>query len=100
MPVCQNCGYEWSWRETAKIGIGFKYSKKCPNCNKKQYVVPNMRRDIGFYYFIPSILLLIFDAIFQLSTKVFLSIGILFVLVIVITFPYTIKLSNEQEPLW
>ncbi len=98
MPKCQNCKYEWGWWDTVKIG--FKNNKKCLNCHKRQYVTPNVKRSHFLYYFVPSIVLLICNPLLNLNDTVFLSIAFLFVLIMIVTMPYTIKLTNEQEPLW
>lgn len=98
MPNCQNCNYKWSWFDTVKIG--FMNNKKCPNCEERQYIKPQANRRIYAFYILPWIVLLFSRPLFDWSTLVFVSIGLLFVLAITLLIPYTIKLSNEQEPLW
>ena len=98
MPNCQNCDYKWSWLDTAKIG--FINNKKCPNCNERQYVSPRLSKGIYAIYFISLIVLLASRPLFDLSSTVFISLGALFVLVMTIIIPFTVKLTNEQEPLW
>ena len=97
MPKCQDCKYEWAWWDTVKIG--FKNNKKCLNCHKRQYVTSNVKRSHVLYYLVPGIVLLICKPLLNLSASVFLSIAFLFVIIMIVTIPYTIKLSNEEEPL-
>ena len=98
MPNCQNCGYQWSWSDTMKIG--FKNNRKCPNCKERQFIKPQTSGGIYVLYMIPFILMLFSRSLFDLSTYVFISIGLLFVVILTLIIPYTIKLSNKQEPLW
>ena len=98
MPNCQNCNYKWSWFDTVKIG--FMNNKKCPNCEERQFIKPQASRGIYAFYIFPWIVLLFSRPLFDWSTPVFLSIGFVFILALTMIIPYTIKLSNEQEPLW
>ncbi len=98
MPECQNCHTKWTWTDTMKIG--FKNSRSCPHCGEKQYVSPKSQQKQLPIYFFPMILLLSANAMFDLSSLVFLSIGALFILIVIVTTPYTIRLTNKQEPLF
>lgn len=98
MPNCQNCNYKWSWSDT--LIIGFKNNKKCPNCEERQFIKPQASKGVSMLYILPMIIILFSRPLFDWSTPVFLSIGFFFILVATMLIPYTIKLSNEQEPLW
>lgn len=98
MPNCQNCGYKWSWLDTVKIGL--RNNKKCPNCKKRQYVSPQWGKRNYAIYLLPMFIILFSRPLFNLSDVVFHLLAILFIVSMVIITPYTIKLSNEQEPLW
>ncbi|WP_033542888.1 TIGR04104 family putative zinc finger protein [Planococcus sp. CAU13] len=98
MPNCQNCNYQWSWFDTFKIG--FMNNKKCPNCQERQYIKPQANKRIYVFYIVPLIILLFSRPLFDWSTPVFLSIGFFFIFALTLIIPYTIKLSNEQEPLF
>lgn len=98
MPNCQNCDYKWSWFDTFKIGV--TNNKKCPNCGEGQYVMLQKSKAIYFVFFASLIVLLFSRPFFDLSDTVYISFGILFALIMFVIMPYTIKLSNEQKPLW
>ena len=98
MPKCQSCDSQWGWLDTLKVG--FINNKKCPICQKRQYVSPSAKKRQLLIYYFPFIFLVIASPLFNLSNTVSLSIGFLFILIIIATSPYTIKLSNEQKPLW
>lgn len=98
MPNCQNCNYKWSWFDTVKVGI--KNNKKCPDCGERQYVLPQTGKRMYFVFLISLIVLLFSRPLFDLSIIVYSSLGTLFILMMIFILPYTIKLSNEQKPLW
>ncbi|GIO28384.1 TIGR04104 family putative zinc finger protein [Ornithinibacillus bavariensis] len=43
MPICQNCGEKWSWRQTMKT----LFKLKCPHCSTKQYESTSSRLRSG-----------------------------------------------------
>lgn len=98
MPKCPNCNHQWSWFDT--LIIGFKNNKKCPNCEERQFIKLQANKGVYILYILPLPIILFSRIIFDWSTPVFLSIGFFFILVATMLVPYTIKLSNEQEPLW
>ncbi|WP_185960115.1 TIGR04104 family putative zinc finger protein [Planococcus soli] len=97
MPTCQNCNCQWSWIVALKLG--FKGNKLCSNCSKRQYVSVKSRTRPYFSYMIPVIILLASGSLFDLDQVFYILSGVLLVLLSLIILPFTIKLSNEQEPL-
>lgn len=98
MPNCRNCNYRWSWVETLKLSV--KSNKLCSNCQKRQYVSVKSRKSPYFFYMIPVIILLASGSLFDLDPVIFILLVILVVLLLHGVLPFTIKLSNKQEPLW
>ncbi|QHJ69153.1 TIGR04104 family putative zinc finger protein [Planococcus halotolerans] len=98
MPNCQNCNYKWSWSDTVKIG--FKNNKTCPNCGERQYVAPKSQLGISLFTFIPLFIFVLLNSFYDLNIAVFISFVALFVIGMLTCIPFTIKLSNEQKPLW
>lgn len=98
MPKCQNCNCEWSYWDTVKIG--FKNNKNCPNCKERQYVSTDSAKKSYAVYFFLLVALIFSRPLFDLNNVIYVLFGIVFILGIVITYPRTIKLSNEQKPLW
>lgn len=72
MAHCTNCNYKWKTKEIWSLGFS-KKGKNCPNCGNKQYISSKTQR------------------IFTLG---YLS------LVFIVFFPFFIKLSDSDEPLW
>lgn len=95
MPVCQNCGKAWSWKQTVKT----LFKLKCPHCGLKQYESASSRRRGGLFGLAPIVLL-------PVVTWVDLSVFMALILVVALTsimlsfYPFFLKLSNEQEPYW
>ncbi|MGM0898237.1 MAG: TIGR04104 family putative zinc finger protein [Bacillota bacterium] len=98
MPECQKCGFQWAWKDSLKIS--FKNNKKCPNCAQRQYVTPTTKKRHLLFYFLPSMILITANPLFHLNDAVFFFLLFSLALVMMVTVPYTITLSNEQKPLW
>lgn len=98
MPSCQNCNCQWSWIETLKLS--FKGNKLCSNCSKRQYVSVKSRTGPYFFYMIPVVILVASGSLFDWVQVFYILSGILLVLFLLVILPFTIKLSNKQEPLW
>lgn len=97
MPTCQNCGKEWTWKQTVKTL--FRFRLKCPHCGKRQYLTAMSKFRTSMFGLIPIIALPIFE-LFNVS---WWMIGVLMtpvLIVICIAIPYMIEVSNEDEPLW
>ncbi|MBM7578618.1 TIGR04104 family putative zinc finger protein [Jeotgalibacillus terrae] len=101
MPNCENCHYKWSFFETMKIG--FASSKKCPNCGAKQYVSTKSSKTIYIIYLIPLFIIVFVRPLLEslgVSSILSITLVVLFIIAYIFYIPYTIRLSNEQEPLW
>ncbi|WP_273853519.1 hypothetical protein [Guptibacillus spartinae] len=72
MANCTNCHHKWGVKDLWSLGFS-KSGKNCPNCGEKQYL--------------------------SAETKNTFTLGYLSVLFIFI-FPFYIKLSDKDEPLW
>ncbi|TFD99494.1 hypothetical protein [Jeotgalibacillus salarius] len=72
MPRCTNCDTKWKLRNIWKLGFS-KDGRHCPVCGKRQYISSESQRmmTIGFW-------------------------SVLFILI----FPFMIKLTDRDEPLW
>lgn len=72
MAQCTNCDYKWKAKEIWSLGFS-KKGKDCPNCGVKQYISSKTQRTFTLGY---------------------LS------LIFIVIFPFIIKLSDKDEPLW
>ncbi|WP_174615481.1 TIGR04104 family putative zinc finger protein [Virgibacillus ihumii] len=95
MPICQNCGEKWSWKQTFKT----IFRLKCPYCGKKQYESASSRTKSGAFMLIPLVLLPI-NAWFEFSVGTVLLLATPLFLITFGLYPFILKLSNEIEPYW
>lgn len=72
MARCTNCNYKWNSKEIWSLGFS-KKGKDCPKCGVKQYISSQTQRTFTLGY---------------------LS------LIFIVIFPFIIKLSDQDEPLW
>ncbi|WP_404451922.1 hypothetical protein LG329_16465 [Virgibacillus necropolis] len=99
MATCQNCGKEWSWKQSVKQSFTLDTGMKCPHCDRKQYLTTKARKRSSIIYFTPSLLLL-FLLVFDISSVfTYISLMIGAFLLMVGLYPFFIELSNEEEPL-
>ncbi|MBB2479389.1 hypothetical protein H5P36_04245 [Bacillus sp. APMAM] len=47
IPICQQCGYKWSWKETFVKMFTFKNKLRCPSCDSFQYVSKKSRNQFS-----------------------------------------------------
>ncbi|WP_461179156.1 TIGR04104 family putative zinc finger protein [Virgibacillus ainsalahensis] len=96
MPICQNCGEKWTWKQTIKT----LFRLKCPHCYKKQYESASSRLRSSALSFLPLVVILPINVLFDFSVSTALIIGVIFIFFIFGLYPVILKLSNEEEPYW
>jgi len=99
MPTCQNCHYEWTWSETFRKSFTLDSAMTCPHCGNKQYITKKSRKRSSLTTFIAPLILLL-HIIFSFSPVVTIGLLISACIIIFISYPFIIQLSNEKEPLW
>ncbi|CDQ40023.1 MULTISPECIES: TIGR04104 family putative zinc finger protein [Virgibacillus] len=95
MPICQNCGEKWSWKQTIRT----TFRLKCPYCGKKQYESASSRTRAGVFVLIPIVFLPI-NAWLEISVSASLIIAIFISFLVLGLYPFVLSLSNEEEPYW
>lgn len=95
MPICQNCGKKWTWKQTVKT----IFRLKCPHCSKKQYESASSRIRSSVFMLIPLVLLPI-NAWLGFTVGMALVLAIIFAIIIIGLYPLILKLSNKEEPYW
>lgn len=98
MPTCQSCGEKWSWFGTMKKIIKCSKRMNCNHCGEVQYQSKNSLNKMTFYSLSP-LLIIFFDAVFNLPLTYTLVFAIPFVFLILFTLPFFLKLTNKVEPL-
>ncbi|TFJ91211.1 TIGR04104 family putative zinc finger protein [Lentibacillus salicampi] len=95
MPICQNCGNKWTWKQTIKT----IFKLRCPHCGQKQYESTSSRIRSGIFGLLPVMLLPV-NAWLDFSVGMVLTMAVMLVLIILGFYPFILKLSNGEEPYW
>lgn len=93
MPTCKNCGEKWTWKQ--KIKTLFKL--RCPYCGEKQYESASSRQKNGIFGVVIPLILLPVVVWFDISVGVAFILAIITATIIFGLYPFTLKLSNEEE---
>lgn len=100
MPECQNCNYKWSWKTAFKKAMKFNSGIECPNCGRKQYVTTKSRIRGSIIGSLSGPIIIFSSMIFDLDLLATIAFGLLLIVLVTLTTPYTIELSNDNKPLW
>lgn len=93
MPTCQSCGEKWTWKQTIKS----IFRLRCPYCGKRQYESASSRKRNSLFMIIPFVLVPI-NAWLDFSMGIALILAVIIGVIIIVSFPFHLKLSNEEEP--
>lgn len=96
MPVCQKCGHVWSYGETLKRSIVLFNSMRCPNCDREQFTTLQSRRRSSILSGVSILLVMLFNIFFGPTVYTLALLGLV-VILLVVTYPRLIKLSNTEE---
>lgn len=95
MPKCQHCGENWTWQQTVKKSFTLDTHMKCPYCNEKQFISKRTRKwSSAFMFVIPLVLLL---NIFWQPTLWTIVIMVFIASIYLVSYPYWLELSNEEN---
>ncbi len=95
MPICQNCGKKWTWKQT----MHSLFKLKCPHCCEKQYESASSRKRTTMISLIPLISLPI-NVLFNFPWWMVVVFMIPMLAILSIFYPFMMEISNEEEPLW
>lgn len=99
MPVCQNCSYTWSLGETLKRSFSIWPAMKCPNCEAEQFITAQSRKRSAIISGLSIALVMLLNIFFGPTAYTLLLLCVALVIV-AITYPRIIKLSNTEEHLF
>ncbi|MFS0750080.1 TIGR04104 family putative zinc finger protein [Oceanobacillus sp. 1P07AA] len=95
MPECQKCGENWTWKQTIKKSFTLDTRMICPYCHETQFISKRSRkRSSAFTFLIPLVLLL---NIFWHPTLWTIVIMLLVLIILMVSYPYWLELSNEEN---
>ncbi|MDS9473222.1 TIGR04104 family putative zinc finger protein [Sporosarcina pasteurii] len=96
MPVCENCKSKWSWKQTIKKTTTLNPAMACPNCREKQYQTQSSKNKVSLLTAI-VLLPLLLRSFFDIPKIVLLSSIPLLAVIVLLLFPFLVKLSSEEE---
>ena len=99
MPVCTNCNNSWSWIEVVKKSFILKNSLTCLHCGAEQYPTARTKKMTSLISFCGLTLIMGMNIFLGPSWVFFFALLLLF-LIFLATYPFILKLSNKEEPLW
>lgn len=99
MPTCQQCGQEWTWKETLKATFTLSHVLHCPYCKQKQFITSTAKKKLNMLNFIIPLTLLLFLFI---DVALIFKLGMLFGIggLIIVLYPFLIQLTNDDEPIF
>jgi CXXC-20-CXXC protein len=95
MPTCSVCNKKWTWFQTIKT----IFKLTCPYCDKRQYESASSRKRGSMFALIPLVILPI-NALLEVTVGTAIILAIILGLLTIGSYPFILKLSNEQEPLF
>ncbi|WP_083389087.1 TIGR04104 family putative zinc finger protein [Planococcus maritimus] len=96
MPHCQNCGYQWNWKDMFQLSL--KSKQPCRNCDKLQY--PTYQSHFWSYmlFLIPFVLVFTFVRIYlEAGWLILLLIFMVHLTLALLLIPFLLKLSNTKH---
>lgn len=99
MPVCENCQYEWTWKQSMRSMATLGHGYECQNCSAKQFPTKRARtRHFLVTMLIP--LFLMFQAFTDFSPAIVMAATLVLGLILILIIPFYTEVQNEDEPLW
>lgn len=96
MPICKKCHKKWSWKETIKQTTTLNTELLCPYCGKKQYQ-SKKSKITGSFLSLIILLPFLIQTFVKISVLVKLSLLPILVTIVVLGYPFILRLSNEEE---
>ena len=99
MPSCENCGRKWKWKTIVLKTLKLTNKVNCPYCGKTQYLVPKSRKKTAIFSFLPVLLLMSANLIFDLEVLGIILLTPTLLVVALSLYPFLMKLSSEDKKL-
>jgi|SRR5690625_1806103 len=95
LPICQNCTNKWTWQQTLKT----IFRLNCPYCGKKQYEsVTTKKRGI---LLVPLVLFpYLISTLFNFPLMIAFVMSIIITIIVISVYPFILKLSHKEDPLF
>ena len=96
MPHCQNCGYQWNWKDMFKLSL--KGKQECRNCHTVQYPTYQSHFWSFMLFFIPFILVFNYLRIYmEVGWLLLILFFIVYISIAYLLIPFLLKLSNTKH---
>ncbi|PFG14650.1 TIGR04104 family putative zinc finger protein [Bacillus sp. es.036] len=101
MPKCKNCGYSFKWNELIMKMLGINHLISgifCPSCSAPHYLQLRKSRFIPFFllFQVYMIVIILYGAVIPLS--ILIGGCVAFFIMLVLFYPFMIKLSYGKHP--
>ncbi|WP_347860970.1 TIGR04104 family putative zinc finger protein [Salimicrobium sp. PL1-032A] len=96
MPICENCKYTWTWKETVQKSFRSSLGMNCPHCCEKQYWTLKSKKVNGLLPMIVPLVMLAY-LLLDLPAEVALAALFLTIPLIMTIQPFLVDVRNEDE---
>ncbi|WP_407951603.1 TIGR04104 family putative zinc finger protein [Planococcus sp. A6] len=96
MARCQNCGFQWGWKDMFKLSL--KGKQECRSCHTVQYASGKSNFWSSMLFFIPFILVFNYLLIYmEVGWPLLILFFIVYVSIAYLLIPFFLKLSNTKR---
>ncbi|NLI69175.1 MAG: hypothetical protein GX374_11090 [Bacilli bacterium] len=99
MPVCNKCHRRWTWKQMFIKQFNLSGEMTCPYCGTKQYYAKRTKKWSGIIPTSAIVLIMGGNLVFGPS-YLGLFFLVLFLPLYLLIFPFFVRLTDEEEPLF
>ena len=96
MARCQNCGFQWGWKDMFKLSL--KGEKECRNCHTFQYATRKSNFWSYMVFLIPFALIFNYFVVYsEAGWPILILIFIVYVTMASLLIPFMLRLSSKKN---
>ncbi|ALS76489.1 hypothetical protein AUC31_15330 [Planococcus rifietoensis] len=96
MAQCQNCGFQWDWKDMFRLY--FKGKQECRNCHTLQHATYQSNFWSSMLFLIPFVLVFNYLLIYmEVGWPLLILFFIAYVLIAYLLIPFLLRLSNTKH---
>ncbi|MFD1030153.1 TIGR04104 family putative zinc finger protein [Metaplanococcus flavidus] len=100
MPHCENCNHQWAWGTALRKSFTLGEGMECPECGRTQYLTKQSKKRMGIANFFPAPILIFSGMLFDVDIATILALALVLFAAFMMTYPYMMELTDENEPMW
>lgn len=100
MPRCGNCKKEWPWGMALRKSFTLGEGMECPECGRTQYLTKRSKKRMGIANFFPAPILILSGMLLDINFATIIALALVLFAVFMMTYPYMMELTDENEPMW